>query len=387
MWLQQGGEAQGGSALDCRYRGEELRDAEGGLRTRECASCNGKVRLKLFPCSHPAREPEEVALVDCRTCPWKPEDRSQARWLILRNHLSPGDVLVMTAAVYSLHRHHPGKFVTAVDTTCQAVWEHNPDVVALDEARQHEAEVIQTHYPLVDSSNQRSVHFMQGYCDFLESALGVRVPLLTNRPMLYLSRREKSWINQVQEIDGERKPFWLIVQGVKSDYTTKKWPFYQEVVDHLHGKIRFVQVGKAEHLHRPLCDVIDLTGKTDDRQLIRLVYHADGVICGTTFLMHLAAAFEKPAVILAGGREPRSWNTYPTQNLISRVGALSCCASGGCWKSRTVPLHDGDEKDKSTCLNPVMDDYPVPRCMAMISPEEACKAIESYYTGEVLKGW
>ncbi len=377
LWASQVDLPPGGGMLDCPHRGEELRDSQGKLRTRECQGCKGKVRLKLFPCGHPAREPEEVTLGDCRTCAWRPVPKPGARWLILRNHLSPGDVLVMTAAIHSLHRQHPGQFATAVDTTCAPLWEHNPDVVSLDEARQHEATVLQTGYPLIDQSNQRSVHFMQGYCDFLEAALGVRVPLLTNRPMLYLSRREKSWINQVEEVTGDKEPFWVINAGRKNDFTAKYWGSenYQRLVDLLAGKVRFVQVGAREHHHPRLRGVVDLVARTDSRQLVRLCYHAQGAVGGTTLLQHLAAAFDRPYFCLMGGREPVAWNSYPRQQLFHTIGMLSCCRTGGCWKSRVAPLGDGDKKDESLCLSPQGDGEKVPQCLAMITPEEVAASM------------
>ncbi|MFT5466117.1 MAG: ADP-heptose:LPS heptosyltransferase [Verrucomicrobiales bacterium] len=46
--------------------------------------------------------------------------------LILRNHQSPGDIVMLTAAVRDLHAHYPGQFLTDVRTPCPALWEHNP---------------------------------------------------------------------------------------------------------------------------------------------------------------------------------------------------------------------------------------------------------------------
>lgn len=48
------------------------------------------------------------------------------RTLILKNHLCPGDVVALTAAVRDLHRTHPGRYLTDVRTPFQALWEHNP---------------------------------------------------------------------------------------------------------------------------------------------------------------------------------------------------------------------------------------------------------------------
>lgn len=296
-----------------------------------------------------------------------------ARKIVLKNHLSPGDVLAMSAAVHSLHKAHPGKFVVAADTSAPALWEHSPDVVPAGDG----FETIQTHYPLVNECNQRAVHFLQGYCDFLEGALGVRVPLLTNRPHVWLSAAEKAWQNQVSEHVGYKGRFWLVCSGTKQDYTAKGWGAsnYQRVVDLLRGRVTFVQVGAAEHLHPPLKGVVNLVGKTDLRQLVRLVHHADGALCGVTLLHHLAAALEKPSCVVMGGREPVQWNSYPRCQLFHTVGSLPCCRSGGCWKSRVVKLEDGEGHDGSLCECPVMGDEPIPRCMALIDPREVAEKI------------
>jgi hypothetical protein len=98
------------------------------------------------------------------------------------------------------------------------------------------------------------------------------------------------------------------------------------------------------------------------------------------------AALEKPYVCMLGGREPVPWEYYPTTTMMSTIGTLPCCRTGGCWKSRTVALGDGDEKDKSLCENPVFGGEDIiPKCMAMIPPDEVVKTIEKYYTGGILR--
>jgi len=75
------------------------------------------------------------------------------RKLILRNFQSPGDILMLTAAVRDLHRAHPGGFLTDVRTSCPALWEHNPFITPIaDDAPG--VEVIDCHYPLIHRSNQ-----------------------------------------------------------------------------------------------------------------------------------------------------------------------------------------------------------------------------------------
>ncbi len=358
---------------DCTHLGQLLEKGV-GCGSQDIYACAVHGKATMAPCQHHhtcmAGVPNE-----CK------EYQARARKLRLVNRLSPGDCLVMTAAIECLHEQHPGKYQTAigVPTGCEALFLHNPHVSAMPAGEAWEEIVVQ--YPLVHQSNSRPVHFLQGYVEFLAERLKIPLRLTTNRPHLYLSQEEKTWMPQVEEVLKRKARYWVIGAGFKKDFTAKHYPYYQEVVDKLRGKVFFVQVGAAEHVHQPLKNVLNLIGKTDLRQLVRLVYHAEGVVCGLTLLMHIAAAFQKPAVIVAGGREPRSWNSYPRQALLANVGALDCCATGACWKTRVVPLDDGDDAKHSFCLQPVMVEPPMPRCMAIISPTEIATAVEGYYSG------
>lgn len=55
------------------------------------------------------------------------------RRLVLRSFQSPGDVLMLTAAVRDLHAAHPGKFQTDVRTSAPALWDNNPYLTPLGE--------------------------------------------------------------------------------------------------------------------------------------------------------------------------------------------------------------------------------------------------------------
>lgn len=300
--------------------------------------------------------------------------------LLLINKQSPGDCLVMTASIESLCKKHPNKYQIGVQTPCNAIYYHNPFVDnTLDRKN---ARVIEMEYPLIHQCNQRLVHFMQGYTEFLGNVLGVDLPLLVNKPGLYLSSEEKKWTNQVAESTGYKGKFWLIQSGTKNDYTTKGYGYsnYQQVVDMLYGRVQFVQVGEKHHNHRPLDKTINLIGKTDTRQLIRLAFHAQGAITGVSFLHHIMAAFSKPCVTLASGMEPKCWEIYNTGVYLSSHGMLSCCRRSSCWKSRVVPLNDDTKHDKSLCEMPIVGDNGdvIPKCLAMIPPELVVKHVEDY---------
>ncbi len=298
-------------------------------------------------------------------------------------------MILLSAAIRDLHQCYPNRFITDVRTPFPQLWENSPYVTPLDE-RDAEIQIIDCHYPLINSSNRVPYHAIHGFIEFLNERLSLNIKPSVFKGDIHLSDEEKSWDSQVHEIIGKDIPFWIVVAGGKNDVTIKWWDRerYQQVVDHFRGKIQFVQVGAKEHNHPRLDGVIDLRGQTDLRQLVRLMYHAQGVLCPVTLAMHLAAAVEvkggipknRPCVVVAGGREPAHWEAYPHHQYIHTGGALLCCDNGGCWKSRVVPLGDGDERDRpeNLCVDVVGK---LPRCMDAITAAEVIRRVETYFEG------
>ena len=161
---------------------------------------------------------------------------------------------------------------------------------------------------------------------------------------------------------------------------------WQEVVDRLRDRVTWVQVGEKDHYHPPLRGVVDLRRKTTLRDLVRLVYHADGVLCPVTMLMHLAAAVPLPpgrkrlrgCVVVAGGREPAHWEQYPGHQFLHTIGQLDCCADGGCWRARTAPLGDGSPLDAPESLCVSVTPAGLPSCMDRITADRVVEAVAGY---------
>jgi ADP-heptose:LPS heptosyltransferase len=312
--------------------------------------------------------------------------------ICLRSGLSLGDIVNLTATLESLHRQFPGKYETAISSTCDAIWQHNPSVTHIVPFQVKEEDtvlpegyrLVNCHYPTVNQSNQRSVTFFDGYRDHLAKTLNIPLEMQVNRPYIYLSEEEKSWVSMIEEHFTKCKTrFWLVSAGSKNDYTVKQWPYYQQVVDHFSGRVQFVQIGQSRDMHVPLKGVINLIDQTDVRQLIRLVSHAEGGFGPITALAHLCAAFNKAYVCIGGGREPAMWmNNHHTTHLL-HAGPMRCMGQHGCWLSRVVPLNDGDKKDQELCRNPVFVNhpYPVAKCMSLITPQEVCLTIDRILNG------
>ena len=326
---------------------------------------------------------------------------SCVRKILLKNHQSPGDIIMLTSAVRDLKAAQP-TWAIGVDTVAMDIWDNNPHITKMSDNT--DVEIIKVEYPLIHKSNEYPYHFIHAFRMFLEDHFQIKIPQGKFKGDIHLSDQECGWISQVEEL-GISDPYWIIMAGGKYDFTAKWWDprEYQKVVDHFKGKMLFVQCGEKNHFHPKLKGVVDLIGKTNIRQFIRLMYHSSGVVCPVTFAMHLATAVpmkpgsvfraNRPAVVLAGGREPAQWEAYPHHRFLSNNGFLPCCDNGGCWKSRCTKVGDRDEKDeKSLCLYPIKlsleillpqqtekQNLYIPRCMEVIKARHVIEAIESYY--------
>ncbi len=322
------------------------------------------------------------------------------RRFILAHHRSPGDLVCLTALMRDLHLAYPGEFETDFNTTVQPVWDNNPYVTRLwnhnDKSPQittPDTRLIACQYGKgIREQNNETIHFCAYFHRDFHRQTGINVPVTAPHGDLHLSATEKA----TPPVHGR---YWLILTGGKSDFTIKVWHsrYFQEVADRL-GDVGLgvVQTGAAHtgHWHPKLTGshVIDLCGWGKFREFVQQIYHAEGVICGVTAAMHIAAALHKPCVVIAGGREAWWWEAYVNQNkgfgvrasgkhpmphrFLHTIGLLDCCSHHGCWRNKVVPLGS----DKQICTYPIITpEMPVAKCMQMITPEHVMAAVQSYY--------
>lgn len=304
---------------------------------------------------------------------------------------------MLTALVRDIALAHPGKFQIGVDTTAGALWDNNPYITDFgpitDKKKPKGVEYIKATYGRgIRDQKYETIHFLNYFHrDFYHQAK-VRVPLMRPYPDLHLSEKEKS----EPLVTGGK--YWLFLSGGKSDFTAKVWDhrYWAQTVRMLQDQgIRMVQTGALHtgHWHPEIPGVLNLVGFGGLRELLNLIYHADGVICAVTFAMHAAAALQKPCVVIAGGREAWWWEAYVKENTglggpevadkirvphryLHTIGLLDCCQRHGCWKNKVVPLHG----DKSLCYYPIVrPGQAVPKCLDMITPDMVTQAALSYY--------
>lgn len=315
--------------------------------------------------------------------------------ILLRHYHGLGDTVGMTGLVRDMAIAFP-RLRILVDTAWKEIWENNPHAKLIQQTSDTvRPRLINLNYatPIIEVKQGAQTHLMRGLYDDLARKTGMRVPMTLPHGDIHLTAAEIAPL-----VSG---PYWIVIAGVKANITTKQWHVqrYQEVVDAMRERgVRFVQVGDNRHddTHPSLERVLNAVGRTRNlRDMLTLVRNADGILCGVTAAMHLAACFHKPCVVLAGGREAPVYEAYVNANraqafgpncapiavehrYLHTVGTIPCAKTYGCWKGLTVP---SPKRVGSLCALPVLvpNFPPVPACLDMISVEHVTQAMQSYY--------
>lgn len=296
------------------------------------------------------------------------------RKIILRQGQSPGDILTATRSVADFKKSYPDWQID-VRTPCNAIWENNPHLTPLKE-QDPDVEIFNITYDEINISGWNGLHFTDAFRHDIEKKIGVKIKKTGIRPELWISDLEKTWYDHVHCEFGWDGPFWTLNAGRKPDNELKQYHRWQEVVNlfnkEFKNKVKLVQIGHQDHIHPTLKGVLNLVGKTDLRQLIRLQYWASGSIGPLSLQFVMSAAFEQPAVVVAGGKEGVRWHIYPHMRYLYTNGCCPKAMWDGCWLGGI----------KGQCPYLVKE---VPKCFTLIKPYQIVDAVKMYYEGKVLK--
>jgi ADP-heptose:LPS heptosyltransferase len=312
------------------------------------------------------------------------------RRLLLDQRQAAGDVLVLTAAVRDLMRQYPG--VYEVDycghhgrlSDGNNLFANSPYITPFYEGPPHDLaqHCVDCRYIMCDYSyaiqRPHRDHFLKAFHESLSHKLGVPIEFTEFKPDLHLSLEEREpW-------PGLPERYIFLNAGWKNDFTAKQYSSYrfQKVVDALHDRIAFVQVGSSADNHPALNNVINLVGQTNLRQTIRVMYGASLCITANSYPMHLAAAVPtktgdiRPCIVLAGRREQSTWCQYPGHALLGSLNKLDCGErlGSGCWRSKVRKV----DNDNSICRNPVQDEAGqwITECLHRVTAENIIRSVE-----------
>lgn len=318
--------------------------------------------------------------------------------LLLTHNRAVGDIVTMTAFVRDLYQQFHQEYRIHIASSFRDVWANNPFVASVRSVQAKPvlgAELVPMGY---GDYIEKGKHFLYAwYQDFFRKK-SIQVAPTYPKPEIFLSDAER--------VPPFSEPYWVVLPGGKTDFTTK-WiytPNLQKAINVLHGMgLKFIQVGEKSsslfwnpYLHK----VISMVGQTSVREYFRLIYHSQGVICGITSAMHIAAAFDKPCVVIAGGRESASWEGYvPGEHLanfrysvrtphryLNVIGHLECCQRKGCWRTKTKFAKKSKEKPTICSKTVATDVGDWPKCHMMVTPETIVSGVLSYYLDKTLKG-
>jgi len=287
---------------------------------------------------------------------------------ILKNHQCPGDILMLSACIRDIKTWYP-HFSIDIETSCDSIFDNSPYITKLDNS-DPSVRLLDMQYEIIHQSNQdMNKHFIHGFIQDFNERTGNSVKLTQFKPDLHLSEDEKKPV-----FNNQPEKFIVLNAGGKTDYTTKWWwkEAWTEVIN-LCPEINFIQIGKSDkkdtgagkatHSLIELPNVLNKLNKTSFREVIRLVYQSVGTLSVVTSIMHIAAAFNKRACVIAGGHEPWWWEKYPNHDYFHSIGALDCCRLGGCWKKDCENKSDAGKQ----------------KCLELIDPKKVAETLRSWF--------
>jgi len=230
---------------------------------------------------------------------------------------------MLTVAARELTRRYIGQYQVSI-------YSQYPELVAQAEGVKHAGTLAGSPRGIVvelPAEHVAGCHQLVGVLDELDSRLGTDLRLYDFKPSLSLPTDMVMRTPQARgRLDG--RPYWVFATGGGYDRTvswvSREW--WQRVINKLSDYADFpllVHIGSRHDVYSvlKLQGCVEVSWRTDLLKLLWVIYHSRGVITTGTFLSHLAAAFNKPCVVLAGGHRSR-WDDGYTRDVIERYGAI-----------------------------------------------------------------
>jgi ADP-heptose:LPS heptosyltransferase len=289
--------------------------------------------------------------------------------VIFKQWQAPGDLLMLSVAIRDLHKSYPGLMETDVFSCYPEVFFNNPYITYFSKNGSEKIPIIDLKYDKIrDKLAPLGYHFSDAFIYLFNERFNIDIKKTSMRPDIHLTKDEMT--ERLLDHLEIKKPYWIINSGVKNDIPIKGYPptLWQKVITDLKkAGFNLVQAGSRDHMHPIHSDLRSVVGETENlRDFFTLVLHSEGTIGHVSLHMHVAAAFNKPCVVVAGGREDCRWECYPGHRFLHTIGKLDCCLMRGCWISQA-----------RDCENR-WEGKPYGQCLAMIKPEKIVNAVLSY---------
>lgn len=285
---------------------------------------------------------------------------------------APGDSLVFTTVLRDLYLSCPSEYEVDVHNYYPEIFKNNPYITSINDDTVYCYKKIKHEDILCKRMNGN--HYSKIFNQIVSETLKVKIQQNSIYPELYLSKEEES--EEILDRLKIEKPFWIINSSFKIDMPLKSWIPYRwvELIEELQMRnVNLVQTGSNTEIYEELSNIKSVIGKTENiRDFISLCYHSSGIITHTSFPVHVAAALNKPCVVLNFGRENPWYSCYPNQQVLHTVGLLDCCSVNGCFK-----------KQRNECIYPV-GKLKYPLCVNLVSVNDALRSVMKYESNKIL---
>ena len=299
----------------------------------------------------------------------KTADRAEGKpiKLLIRASGWLGDNVYLTAVIHNLY--DTGKIAVNVITKHPQIYLNNPYIdQSINESNADY--ILQQNYN--SKWEQNCKHIIEYVTEKLAYNLNIEVPIKYLKPQIYFDLKQP-------EIQGK---YIVINNGYQTSAETKKYfnGYWQQIID-ANPDLRFVQVGQKKNHAIPLNNTIDMIDKTSLEQLINIIYYSECVISPVTGIVHIAGAFNKPCIVLSGGRQPESLTKYENSVYFGTINQLDCCMGKGCHRNKFET--DNEAKKCLHCTK--INDETTADCQLMTKPEMITAKLKELLTVSPIK--
>lgn len=227
--------------------------------------------------------------------------------------------LTLTVVPRDIYRKYLTKYSITIVSKYPEIWNNNPYVKAVI-SKSSEAIKLPTvkEYLNTGTNKKKGQHILEIQLRIAEEALkdkGISNLQLTEFRPYHRLAPDNSLLAPGVEYKTGKRPYWIVYNGWSTEESVQAWDYmkWKALLNKLTtiDNLQCLQPAYIPDYSLPgLKQAVTLNDIVELPVLAWLVQHSHGVITTSGFLSHLAAAYGKPCVVIAGSSKDRHLNSY-----------------------------------------------------------------------------
>ena len=171
----------------------------------------------------------------------------------------------------------------------------------------------------------KNLHAVEAFC----KKAGIKAN--TVKPEVILTKHEKSKVDDIMKSNNIVPSSYIIIEtSTLLKNSTKQWPVehWEKLVKMLHDRYPELKIVQISPNQKHFKNVIDISGQTSFRESLRFVEQAQAVITTEGALMHSAAAYAIPCIVIVSSCMSPNVTAYPEQTRLFYDKELECSECG-----------------------------------------------------------